>query len=157
MRLLITGAQGMMGRDLRDLAETAGHEVWPTDVERLARDPEDRLDVTDFEGFGRAVDGFRPDAILHLAAMTHVDNCELDPERAYAVNTVGTQNVALHCRSRELPLVYISTGSVFDGTKPGSRSCRRAKSDATSSPSTTSCGPAGCSAEVRRTRSSWPR
>ena len=118
MRLLITGAQGMMGRDLKERAAQAGHEIWPTDVERLARDPEDRLDVTDFEGFGRAVDTFRPDAILHLAAMTQVDDCERFPDQAYAVNTVGTQNVALHCRQRGLPLVYISTGSVFDGTKP---------------------------------------
>jgi dTDP-4-dehydrorhamnose reductase len=118
MRLLITGAQGMMGRDLRALAEEAGHEVWPTDVERLVHDPEDRVDVTEYESFGRALEKFKPEAVLHLAAMTQVDDCERFPEQAYAVNTVATQNVALHCRSRELPMVYISTGSVFDGTKP---------------------------------------
>jgi len=117
MRLLITGAQGMMGRDLRAAAEVAGHETWPTDVERLQRDPEDKLDVTDFDSLGRAITQFKPDAVLHLAAMTQVDYCERRPEEAYRVNTVGTQNIALHCRTFELPLVYISTGSVFDGKK----------------------------------------
>jgi len=118
MRLLITGAQGMMGRDLRALAESAGHEVWPTDVERLRRDPEDRVDVTNFEALGRAFDDFRPETVLHLAAMTNVDQCEREPALAYEINSVGTENVALHCRARDLPLVYISTGSVFDGSKP---------------------------------------
>lgn len=117
MRLLITGAQGMMGRDLRALAEGAGHEAWPTDVERLRRDPQDKLDVTDFDALSRAFDAYRPQAVLHLAAMTDVDGCEREPARAWLVNTVGTRNVALHCRSRGLPLVYVSTGSVFDGTK----------------------------------------
>ena len=118
MRLLITGAQGMMGRDLRALAEAQGHEAWPTDVAQLRRDPEDRLDVTDHASLGRAFDAFRPQAVLHLAAMTQVDECEQRPHDAYRVNSVGTQNVALHCQRRELPLVYISTGSVFDGQKP---------------------------------------
>ena len=118
MRLLITGARGMMGRDLSNVAESLGHEVWPTDVERLARDPEDRIDVRDLASVGRAMDDFRPEAVLHLAAMTHVDECEKRPDEAYLVNTVGTQNVALACRARTLDMIYISTGSVFDGTKP---------------------------------------
>lgn len=118
MRLLITGARGMMGRDLSRLAEELGHETWPTDIERLAHDPEDHVDVADLEALGRAFERFRPDAVFHLAAMTHVDECERDPETAYRVNAVGTQNVALLCRRHELDLVYISTGSVFDGSKP---------------------------------------
>lgn len=117
MRLLITGARGMMGRDLSSEAENQGHEVWPTDVERLARDPEDHIDVRDLVSVQRAMDSFRPDAVLHLAAMTQVDDCEKRPDEAYLVNAVGTQNVALACRTRSLDLVYISTGSVFDGTK----------------------------------------
>ncbi len=118
MRFLITGARGMMGRDLCALAEAQGHEVWPTDIERLAHDPEDRIDVTDTTRLERAVADFRPDAVLHLAAMTQVDDCETRPAEAYAVNAVGTRNVALLCRRHELDLAYVSTGSVFDGTKP---------------------------------------
>jgi dTDP-4-dehydrorhamnose reductase len=117
MRALITGARWMLGRDLSAEAQAAGYEIWPTDVERLEHDPADRIDVTDHEALGRALDHYRPDIVFHLAAMTHVDECELRPEAAYRVNSVGTQNVALHCRLRDLELVYISTGSVFDGTK----------------------------------------
>jgi dTDP-4-dehydrorhamnose reductase len=118
MKLLVTGARGMMGRDLCAIAEEAGHEVWPTDVEHLCHDPEDKIDVTDFESLGPAFDDFRPDLVFHLAAMTHVDECERRPEEAYLINTVGTQNLAQRCRERDLEMVYISTGSVFDGTKP---------------------------------------
>ena len=118
MRFLITGARGMMGRDLSAVAESAGHETWPTDIERLAHDPEDKIDVTDFAGLGRAIEDFQPDAVFHLAAMTQVDDCERFPDEAWRVNAVGTRNVALHCRRHGLDLVYISTGSVFDGTKP---------------------------------------
>lgn len=118
MRLLITGARGMMGRDLSRIAESEDHETWPTDIERLEHDPEDHVDVADLDALGRAFENFRPDAVMHLAAMTHVDECERDPDSAYRVNAVGTQNVALLCRRHDLDLVYISTGSVFDGTKP---------------------------------------
>ena len=118
MRILITGARGMMGRDLGALAESWGHEVWPTDVQQLRQDPQDHIDVRDFEGLGRALDRFRPDAVFHLAAMTQVDECERRPEGAYLVNSVATQSVALHCRRHEVQLVYISTGSIFDGSKP---------------------------------------
>jgi dTDP-4-dehydrorhamnose reductase len=108
----------MMGRDLGRLAEQRGHEVWATDVEHLVRDPADRIDVTDFADVRRAVGQFEPDIVFHLAAMTHVDDCERRPDDAWLVNAVGTRNLALHCRHREIPLVYISTGSVFDGSKP---------------------------------------
>jgi len=118
MRFLITGARGMMGRALSAQAEEQGHEVWPTDIERLAHDPQDRIDVTDAAGLDRAVANFRPDAVFHLAAMTQVDDCEKRPEEAYAINAVGTRNVALLCRRHELDLVYISTGSIFAGSKP---------------------------------------
>ena len=76
MKILITGARGMMGRDLSRIAEEAGQNVWPTDVERLVHDPADRIDVTDFSDVARAVDQFEPDIVFHLAAMTQVDDCE---------------------------------------------------------------------------------
>jgi dTDP-4-dehydrorhamnose reductase len=117
MKILITGARGMMGRDLSRIAEESGRDVWPTDVERLVHDPADRIDVTDFADVARAMDHFGPDLVMHLAAMTQVDDCEKRPEEAWLANAVGTRNVALHCRSRGIPMVYISTGSVFDGSK----------------------------------------
>ena len=117
MRILITGARGMMGRDLTRLAGEAGLEAWPTDVEHLVHDPADRIDVTDFADVARAMDHFGPDLVMHLAAMTQVDDCERFPDRAWLANAVGTRNVALHCRTRGIPILYVSTGSIFDGTK----------------------------------------
>ena len=107
----------MMGRDLSLLTEESGREVWPTDVERLVHDPADRIDVTDFADVARAVGHFDPEIVFHLAAMTQVDDCERRPEEAWLANTVGTRNVALHCRRLGIPMLYISTGSVFGGTK----------------------------------------
>lgn len=118
MKILITGARGMLGRDLSRLATERGHEVWATDVAQLVRDPADRMDVTDFADVGRALDRFAPEIVVHLAAMTHVDDCERRPEDAWRANAVGTRNVAQHCRRGRVPMLYVSTGSVFDGTKP---------------------------------------
>lgn len=58
-----------------------------------------------------------PDYILHLAAYTDVDGCELNPEKAWKTNTEGTKNVATACKKLNIPLLYISTDYVFDGTK----------------------------------------
>jgi len=118
MKLLITGAQGMTGRDLRKVAEAQGHEVWPTDIASLRHDPEDWLDITAPEEVDRAVRRFAPDAIFHLGAMTDVDACEKTPEEAWKVNALGTEIVAEVCRKHGIPLLYVSTGSVFRGDKP---------------------------------------
>ena len=118
MKILITGAQGMTGRDLRVVAQAQGHEVWATDVEGLMRDPEDWLDITSPSDLDSAIERFHPDAIFHLAARTNVDGCERDPEDAWRVNAAGTENVALACRRASIPMLYVSTGSVFSGDKP---------------------------------------
>jgi len=118
MRLLVTGARGMMGQDFCRLANERGHETWPTDVTRLVHDPEDHMDIRDAGKLEKAFRDYGPEFVCHLAALTNVDGCEQDPEDAYAVNTVGTQNVALLCRRFDVPMLYISTGSVFPGDKP---------------------------------------
>jgi dTDP-4-dehydrorhamnose reductase len=65
-----------------------------------------------------AVAAGRPDVVLHLAAATDVDRCEQDPDLAFRVNAIGTQNVALAARDAGAVLVYISTAGVFGGEKP---------------------------------------
>jgi len=117
MRLLITGARGMMGRDLRAAAEAAGHEVWGTDIAKLEKDPKDRLDISAHEAVAEALDRFQPDWVLHLAALTDVDHCERVPEDAWRVNALGTESLAMLCRDRDCGLLYVSTGSVFPGDK----------------------------------------
>ena len=75
------------------------------------------LDIRDPVAVSDVFTDYVPDVVLHLAAATDVDRCEQDPEWAYAVNAVGTQNVALACQTVGALLVYISTGNVFSGEK----------------------------------------
>lgn len=107
MRILVTGANGMLGRDLVPVLSER-HQV-------------DGVDIEDFDltgpGSTQAIASRRPEMVMHLAAMTNVDGCERDPERAMLVNGQGTRNVAEACRRLAIPMLYISTDFIFDGTK----------------------------------------
>ncbi len=105
MRIFVTGCRGQLGRAF---AEVLGGEV-------LAGCDLPELDVTDRRAIVEAIVGFAPDIVIHAAAWTDVDGCAREPERAYRVNALGTQNVALACAQADAPMVYISTNEVFDG------------------------------------------
>jgi dTDP-4-dehydrorhamnose reductase len=74
-----------------------------------------RADVRDGDQIIPLIVGFYPDVVIHAAAWTDVDGAERDPDGAYAVNALGTQNVALACQQAGAAMVYISTNEVFDG------------------------------------------
>ncbi len=105
MRVFITGCKGQLGRAL--YAALEGETLSGCDL------PD--LDITDREPITAAIVDFRPDVVIHAAAWTHVDGCARDPEKAYRVNALGTQNVALACAQANAAMVYISTNEVFDG------------------------------------------
>ena len=105
MRILITGAEGQLGREL--VAAFPGHEVVAT--ERSTLDVEDRDSVL------AAMVGVRPDAVVHAAAWTDVDGCELEPHRALRINALGTRHVAHGARLVGARLCYVSTDYVFAG------------------------------------------
>ena len=77
------------------------------------------LDVRDAVEVKTVVQEHRPDLVMHLAAETDVDRCELEPDHAFRTNALGTENLALMCQTAQVPMVYISTGGVFDGSKRG--------------------------------------
>jgi dTDP-4-dehydrorhamnose reductase len=108
-KVLVTGANGMLGSDLCEIFKEKGHQVIGTDLETL--------DVCDYEAVQATVIQIDPDFVIHLAGMTDVDNCEKEPEKAFRINTIGTQHVALACQKTRALLVHLSTLSVFDGTK----------------------------------------
>ena len=108
-KVLVTGANGMLGSDLCEIFKEKGHQVIGTDLETL--------DVCDYEAVQETVIQIEPDFVIHLAGMTDVDNCEKEPEKAFHINTIGTQHVALACQKTRALLVHLSTLSVFDGTK----------------------------------------
>ncbi len=106
MKILLTGHKGQLGRTLLPLLHT--HDV-------LGLDLPDH-DITDRVALDALTDDFQPDLILHPAALTNVDACARDPEEAYRVNGMGTQNVALAAARLNAELLYVSTNEVFDGT-----------------------------------------
>lgn len=105
MRLMITGAAGMLGRTL--VRRLAGHDILGVDL--------NDLDLADAAAVRRTVADFRPDAVLHCAAMTAVDRCESEPEAAYRNNALATANVAAACGRAGARLVAFSTDYVFSG------------------------------------------
>ena len=76
-------------------------------------------DITDKDGLVSAIGKAKPDIVIHTAAYTDVDGCELGPDKAYKINGEGTENIALACKKHDALLIYISTDFVFDGTKIG--------------------------------------
>jgi len=115
-RVLVAGAGGQLGRDLVDALTANGggraHDVVATD--------RDRLDVADRDAVLQAMGALRPDVVVHAAAWTAVDDCEGDPDRAMAVNALGTRHVAEGARQVGAHVCYLSTDYVFDGraTRP---------------------------------------
>jgi dTDP-4-dehydrorhamnose reductase len=109
MRVLVTGARGMLGTDLVCILEENEHEVFATDVEEL--------DITQLERLQKMVGDIDPDVIINCAAYTDVDKAEKEPDKAFLINGIGAQNIALVCKDLDIDLCHISTDYVFDGTK----------------------------------------
>jgi dTDP-4-dehydrorhamnose reductase len=109
MRLLITGAAGMLGADVLAAATTAGHEA--------ATFSHAQLDITDGAAVERAISSQRPDAVINCAACTDVDGAEACPDAAFAVNGGGAGEVARAVARAGALIVHISSDYVFAGDK----------------------------------------
>ena len=110
MRILVTGANGMLGTALVPVLQQ-GHQVWGTDV--------NECDIRDAGEVSAVLRTRQPDLVIHLAAYTDVDGCEANPQIAEATNSTGTRNVATACAEIGAAMLYVSTDYVFDGTKNG--------------------------------------
>lgn len=111
MKVLVTGAAGMVGRAVARYCESTGHEVFPYDRKGL--------DISVAKDVAAVVEGVRPDVLINCAAWTDVDGCESDSERAFRANAVGPENLAYASRLVGAGFVTISTDYVFDGEKEG--------------------------------------
>lgn len=107
-RWLVTGAGGMLGRDLVSLLTRHGEAV--TSVDRAG------LDVTDPASVAAAMAALRPDVVVNCAAWTAVDDAEAHEDEALAVNGTGAANLAAACAAGDARLVQLSTDYVFAGT-----------------------------------------
>lgn len=121
MRILITGACGMLGRDLVEVL-SEGQELYLLDVETFPPSLSSQFstltfDITDSAKTYREITKINPDIVIHTAAYTDVDGCETDRDLAFRVNALGTRNIALACQRFDTELLYISTDFIFDGEK----------------------------------------
>lgn len=108
VRILITGAAGQLGAELVNAVNGAGHEAIAADRARL--DIADRVALRDVLGT------VKPDVVINTAAWTAVDDCESDPERAFALNGAAVQAVVEESERVDARVIQISTDYVFDGT-----------------------------------------
>ena len=107
MRVLVTGANGMLGTALLPRL-AAEHEVVGVDFLDF--------DISQEAAVQKAFRDLRPEFVFHLAAFTDVDGCEANPQKAEQVNALGTRNVARACAEIGAVLLYVSTDYVFDGS-----------------------------------------
>ena len=111
MKLLVLGAGGQVGHELRRLA-------WPADYHVAAFDRAG-VDITQGEAVAAAFERERPDIVINAAAYTAVDRAETEPDVAWAGNCTGPGHLAAACHAAGIPLIHISTDYVFDGSKQG--------------------------------------
>ena len=107
MRVLVTGAEGQLGSDIVDELKSRGMEAVGVDI--------GEMDVTDAQSVMTVIGQEKPEAVIHCAAYTAVDDAEDNEELCRRINAGGTENVAKACRHYDLPMMYISTDYVFNG------------------------------------------
>ncbi len=107
MKILVTGARGMLGKDLMVALPACG-DVTGVDI--------DDFDITDRVAAHEVIGGLRPDLVVHAAAFARVDACETEHETAFRVNRDGAENVALACGTIGARMIYFSSDYIFDGT-----------------------------------------
>ena len=108
MKVFVTGASGQLGYDVCE-------ELKRRKVDYVGTSSGE-LDITDPEAVERTLQTIHPDAVIHCAAYTKVDQAEEEPEQCWAVNAAGTKNIAAVCRRIHAKMLYISTDYVFPGT-----------------------------------------
>ena len=109
MRVAVIGANGQLGMDVAHAFTKNGDEVSPvthSDIDLSSMDPASNCLVS-----------LQPEIIVNTAAMHHVENCEREPQKAFAVNGLGARNVAQVARNLGATLMHVSTDYVFDGAK----------------------------------------
>ncbi|GAG46351.1 unnamed protein product, partial [marine sediment metagenome] len=117
--MFITGISGLLGNNLayyfKDSYDVVGqycsHQVFIRGIKTL------RADICSKDSFGEIIAKYEPDVVLHCASLTDIDSCENHKELTKLVNSIGTSHLVQACKSPKIKLVYISTDSVYEGSK----------------------------------------
>ncbi len=118
LKLLVTGASGLLGQKTARLALEKGHEVYSIYKEHIVTiGTPIKLDLTNREKLLKKISDIKPDVVIHTAAYTNVDDCEINRDLAWKVNAEATKYIAMVSASTSSHLTYVSTDYVFDGEK----------------------------------------
>lgn len=121
MRILITGANGLLGQKLIELL-TAQADCYPiataksTLIPSLPKGEFHRLDISNESEVSQVIATTRPDVVINTAAMTQVDQCETEKEKCWLANVTAVEYLAKACEAHHVRLVHVSTDFIFDGT-----------------------------------------
>lgn len=108
LKVVVTGAKGQLGMDLMSILQNQDkYEVYGFGKQDL--------DITNAEQVRKTMEQINPDIIIHAAAYTNVDLAEKEPQLAFQINGLGTQNIAMAASNQKSKLIYISTDYVFSG------------------------------------------
>jgi len=120
MRIIITGASGLLGINLA-LEAMREHEVIGVDRGKLKSAPFQvfKADILKTNEIDSVLDSINPDWFINCAALANLEKCEEDPIQARILNTELPRDLATTCAKRKIPFIHLSTDSVFDGTKEG--------------------------------------
>ena len=122
MKILVTGSNGLLGQKLTELLENdKSVELIATAAKPsalpISQGKFSLLDITDAAAVDRLVDEVRPDVIINTAAMTQVDQCEVQREACWKANVSAVENLVKAAKRNSVHLVHVSTDFIFDGTK----------------------------------------
>lgn len=118
MKILITGASGLLGYKIAKIAVERGYEVYAAyGRHEINVGIPIQLNLTNSEKIHKVICKLKPDAIIHTAAYTDVDGCEINRELAWKVNAEATGIIAKASAITSAHMVYVSTDYVFDGEK----------------------------------------
>ena len=107
MRILVTGATGLLGKSLCPLLDREGWQYWACNSKIF--------DITNTKMVNEIMNKISLDFIIHLAGFTNIDQAEDNPKKAFDVNALGTKNIASIAKKHNIPILYVSTDNVFDG------------------------------------------
>lgn len=118
-KLLITGGTGLLGANLLKTASGRFecYSIQRENMPGIFGSKSFSADITSKEKIAQIISEVKPDFLVHTAALVGVDYCEKHKKEAETVNLLGTKNLADACRNTGCKFVFISTDSVFDGTK----------------------------------------
>lgn len=109
MKIAVIGANGQLGVDVVNAFRSNGDEVCPLS--------HSDIELSSLDSVSTYLQKLRPQIVINTAAMHHVENCEREPQKAFAVNGLGARNLSLVARDIEAALMHVSTDYVFDGSK----------------------------------------